>query len=81
MSLEFVLQEGSEGEDILFSSEPVGDGVVGCGFFSGTWNGVTTQGGRDVAVAKLFSNGTVAWRWQVRRSDSRGGCKIACYIQ
>jgi len=59
-------QEGSEGDDLLFSAAAVVDGVVGSGYFNGTWDQRTTAGGADFAVVKLYSNGTVAWRWHVR---------------
>lgn len=58
-------KEGSEGYDKMHSAASVVDGVVVSGHFSGTWNGAASSGGYDFAVVKLFSNGTVAWRWQV----------------
>lgn len=62
-------QEGSNDEAKLYSAAAVAGGVVVGGYFSGTWNGVTSLGGFDFAVVKLSSDGTVAWRRQVR-SDS-----------
>ena len=66
LSQSCVEKEGSEGYDKLHSAVSVVDGVVVCGHFSGTWNGAATSGGYDFAVVKFFSNGTVAWRWQVK---------------
>lgn len=61
-----VLKEGSDDDDEhLFSAAAVVNGVVGCGNFNGTWNGVTSEGD-DFAAVKLNSGGTVAWRFQVR---------------
>lgn len=46
------------------------NGVVGGGWFDGTWNGVTSED-RDFAVVKLSSAGVIAWRLQVS-SDALG---------
>lgn len=75
LSQSCVEKEGSEGYDKLHSAASVVDGVVVSGHFSGTWNGAATSGGYDFAVVKFFSNGTVAWRWQVKE-----GLIVAWYM-
>lgn len=67
-------QEGSEEYDFLNHAAAVVDGVVVSGQFSGTWNGAASSGGYDFAVIKLFSNGTVAWRWQVNEGTVASRC-------
>lgn len=67
----FVSQEGSEGDDVLFSAAAVADGVVGVGNDDGMWNGALSSGGTDFVVVKLYSNGIVAWRLKVQNVPHR----------
>lgn len=59
-------QDGSKGDDALFSVTAVVDGVVGSGHCNGKWGGSTSSEGYDFAAVKLYSNGTLAWRWHVK---------------
>lgn len=45
-------------------------GVVLAGFTLGSWNAVNSKERADFAAAKLNSDGTVIWRWQVRNNNT-----------
>lgn len=63
-------QEGTANEDKFFAGATLGDGSLFlAGETGGDW-GSTNAGTLDFALAKLHPNGTTAWRWQVRQTES-----------
>ena len=65
MTISFVLQDGTTGNDVIYTAIATVDGsAVLAGYTAGLWNG-TTNSSDDFAAVKLDSNGTVQWRWQV----------------
>lgn len=59
------LQDGTTGYDQMAGAAAGDDGsMILVGYVGGSWAS-THQGSRDFAAAKLDSNGTVVWTWQV----------------
>lgn len=67
MRRSLVFQEGTSNGDVINHAIATDDGAgVFFGLTGGDWT-ATSAGSWDFAVTKIHSNGTVLWRWQVRR--------------
>lgn len=59
------LQDGTQHDEAVFGAKVGEDGsIVLFGGTAGHW-GDTHEGSADIVVAKLHSNGSLLWGWQV----------------